>query len=513
MFVLLFISQILHDVGWLWNTETNRGMWGGVPASMSWPGWWAGWNNYHIWAGGLWIGAVSAGETLVTQGMDESEWWPGSLYLDTTAPKSEQDIVSTYSDLLNNSFNPPGRHLGLSVFQRGLAWAQETYRSQLAYELYISYDKAQNDAGSPDTLRDVYVGILFDCDVSGADPTDPHMDDLVHFDGWTGTEWDTLGYSPVGDQVTILPFGYHPWPDGVPDNYLVWGDNPWETTVEGATSLIPRGISYMWDDDDPATPEDDRGEFGYSAGYIGVGLIYADPSPADSVGPGIRVCRPWAHQWWDRENDPPTDEARYAYLSGNGAFCPGYRFTPHPFDLGLGVGDYRFLISSGPFNLAHGDTLKLVFGVVAGQGLLGGKDAVYSGAVLNGMRQHMDLLLALYYCGSASSDPLHPSAPDEDVHWSFECFTGVNEGPSGEPLPLLVLLNPVASDELRLVINAEGPVKLRIYDVSGRRIFSSEFTCSGRTEKTVSVAELPHGAYLLRVECGKGTETRGFVRH
>ncbi|MEO0145954.1 MAG: T9SS type A sorting domain-containing protein [candidate division WOR-3 bacterium] len=515
MFVLLLLSQhdygsLVHNPGWLWTTETNAGEWGDSVASMSWPGWYQSINNYYLWQGKLWIGAVSAGETLVIG--DGAGWWPGIIYYDNTNPRSDQDIVATYSDSIANPNRPPGKHLGISVLQRGLAWAHETFRSQLAYEFYIWYDKTQNDAGSPDTLRDVFVGIVFDCDVSGADPTDAHIDDLVHFDGWTGHEWDTLQYSPVGDQITLLPFGYDPWPDGVPDNYLVWGDNPWETTVEGDTFLIPRGISYIWDDDDPASPENDRGEFGYSAGYLGVGLIYADPSPADSTGSGIRVCRPWAHQWWDWENDPPTEEARYAYLSGNGFQCPGYRFAPHPFDLGMGVFDYRYLISSGPFNIAHGDTVKLAFGAVIGQGLNGGDDTVYSGATLNGMRQHFDLLLALYYCGSLSSDPRHPSAPDEDVHWSFDCFTDVAESPFETQTPLLRLLNPVAKGDLRLSLSANGLVKLSIYDVSGRRTLSCEVNCSGQSEVVLPASQMPAGAYVIRAVDGERSAQRTFVK-
>jgi hypothetical protein len=192
--------------------------------------------------------------------------------------------------------------------------------------------------------------------------------------------------------------------------------------------IFPRGMSYIYDDDNPEDPGDDTGEGGMCAGYMAGSYIYADPSPSDSIAGTGRFFRPFSHQWWNWESDPATDSDMYAYMSGDHPGTNNYRYAPHPLDLGADQFDYRFLLSAGPYTIAHGETLKLVYVGAVGQGLNGGVDDYWGRGYQRGVRQNMDWALKAYYAGSESSDPANPTAPDEDIHWYI---------PIPPPMPIL----------------------------------------------------------------------------
>ncbi|MBS1913812.1 MAG: hypothetical protein JST22_17625 [Bacteroidetes bacterium] len=63
-------------------------------------------------------------------------------------------------------------------------------------------------------------------------------------------------------------------------------------------------------------------------------------------------------QNWPIEEDPTTPEARYAFISDR---------TQR--DVDIGPGDRRFLMSTGPFNMAPGDTARVVVGIMFAYGL------------------------------------------------------------------------------------------------------------------------------------------------
>ncbi|HVZ40234.1 MAG TPA: hypothetical protein VHI13_13225 [Candidatus Kapabacteria bacterium] len=62
-------------------------------------------------------------------------------------------------------------------------------------------------------------------------------------------------------------------------------------------------------------------------------------------------------QNWPIEEDPTTPEARYAFISDR---------TQR--DVDIGPGDRRFLMSTGPFNMAAGDTARVVVGIMFAYG-------------------------------------------------------------------------------------------------------------------------------------------------
>ncbi len=427
----------------VWSYMTNYGCIGGEASSgydgYSWPGG-ASVNNYYLWLSYFWAGVQHEGEYYVTcHDYVSPEWGPEANFF-TGPGKSAYDVVMSFNDYASeNANNNSGRHLGLHVTIRALSWPHEPFNDFIAYEIYITYNKDECDLPSaPEVLDSLMIGWVFDADVCGGDQSDPHIDDLVCFDGWTAGEWAGLtNYPSPVDLVTLLPDTFIEESDGVYDQYVIWGDEPdWEPVLDSAFAIdyargdstfkvyvFPRGMSFIFDGDNPGDPSDDTGENGMCAGYIGGAWIYAPPSPSDSIivngSDTIRIIRPWSHQWWNWENDPGTDEDCYKYMLGVHPATSPYRYAPHPYDLGAAEFDYRFLLSVGPYSIADGETLKFVYVGALGQGLNGGEDTYWGRGWQRGLRQNMDWALKAYYAGAAHSDPLHPSDPDEDTHWQI----------------------------------------------------------------------------------------------
>lgn len=117
-------------------------------------------------------------------------------------------------------------------------------------------------------------------------------------------------------------------------------------------------MSYMYDDDYPASPEDDTGEFGLCPGYAGLRLLN---SPE-----GVGVAH---HAWWNWENDPGNDEEKYMFMDGTHPTYNGQQYMPDPFELSAPVFDYRMLLSIGPFDLESGESLSAEVALVIGDGL------------------------------------------------------------------------------------------------------------------------------------------------
>jgi hypothetical protein len=356
-----------YDIGEVWSIVSNFGSYGDPNSffpSYDWPG---GSRNYYLWEGRFWMGAVVQGDTLVSHAeFGFYEWSPSdsSIFLEDSV-RSEQDLACEYDDW------DPGtnlRPLGIKVSQRSLAWSSQDYDDFIAYEYIITYDKSKA-LHQVDTLQNLFIAWNLDADVSGFDMTNPHIDDLVAYDGWTNGEW-TTAYRPHRettdvypyDEVTLLPDTTLEVPDGVLDQMSIFGDEPDEVTLHGDTLYIWRNLSYMYDGDNPAEPGDDEGEYGFAIGYIGGIVLYAPPSPTDSVwvdsyGDTARMIRPYAHQWWNWNDEPGNDIQKYQYMNATHVRSLGNRFIPQPFDLGDSVHDYRLVHSYGPYEITESDTL------------------------------------------------------------------------------------------------------------------------------------------------------------
>lgn len=467
----------VHKVGKVWSATSNFGNYGdpNVPAglpSYEWPG---GSGTHYNWEGRFWVGGIVDGEKRVSHadyGNYEFKPTDGSSFY-MGPGKSVEDSYVIYDDFKVDLHDTDP--LGIKVYQRGLTWSTSDYDDFIMYE----YEVVKEMGGDPfgDLVTDFIVSWVFDADVgTGTDPSSANIDDLVAFDGWDGTnpesnikyktdivqnfDWDgdgeILGYDELG-----IPYGWQKVgspsftqpnydraliaPDGFYDGYTVWLDDDgpvirWQTTntitiageiinaVAGEIAVvngeqlhgwvIPRNMSYMYDGDDPTTPEDDTNERGKVPGFIGGRLIYTDyfkKHGAYNTAPNDTMMRVFSHQWWNWESDPGSDRDKYDYGIGANASSMDNMFMPHPFDIGAPTFDYRFMLTTGPFpEIYEGDTLRFVYAAIVGMGL-------------EGLRLNADNALKAYYAGS-EGNPYNPTGPFEDVHYLL---------PAPPPVPIL----------------------------------------------------------------------------
>jgi len=453
-----------HTTNNMWSAITNYGSVGdpnspstGRP-SAQWPG---GSGNNYLYDGGIWIAGKIAGEAAVTTYFynPDIEWlptagYPGEMgsFVNGSKSRSLEDSYMVYDDIEDRTESNHNQ-LGVKILQRAMTWSLPDFDDFIAFECSIV------NTGLVGSLEDIFVSYWYDIDVSSSDDTGPHIDDLVDYDGWDGTDSFTDQLDAVdpfdldGDGYT----GYDEWgvpyakdrpqnpnwttniaddnngigseSDGFWDEWAVifdaGGDTLfWQADVEhlgrvaGEPAVVdgqllkgyqfPRSLSYIYDGDNPGSSGNDYGEREKSPtndGFLGGAIIYT-PAPYNVVESGQAYMGAYSHQWWNWESDPDTDEAKREYIEGKHTASQGKKFLNNPLELGFPQFDYRFLLSTGPFDLAEGDTVKIVFVLVCGQGL-------------QGLRENTDNAVRAYYSGSKSSNPLSPSNFDEDIHWNL----------------------------------------------------------------------------------------------
>jgi hypothetical protein len=446
-----------HTTNNNWMAVTNYGSYGdpnststGRP-SAQWP---AGSGNNYLYDAGLWIGTKIGGEAAVSTYFysPDQEWLPtvgfsgeiGSQVGGASA-KSIEDSYMVFDDIADR---PESSHIpiGLKVFQRGLTWSLPDYDDFVVFEYKIV------NTGLNGNLEDVFVSFWYDIDVSSSDDTEPHIDDLVDYEGWDGSDSHTdrldivdpydfdadgiTGYDDYG-----VPFlkdmqqnpNYNPSmaePDGFFDEWALLLDPDGDTLrwqadvedlerVEGEVAILedgtvllgylyPRSMSYIYDGDNPGSSSNDYGErekTPTNEGFLGGQIIYSSAGKQITAEDGRSYMGAYSHQWWNWESDPGTDKDKLDYINGQHVASQGKKFLNNPLELGYPQFDYRFLLSVGPFDVAENDTIKVVFSVVCGTGL---KD----------LRQNADNAMTAYYSGSDCS-PINPCDFDEGSHWAL----------------------------------------------------------------------------------------------
>jgi hypothetical protein len=468
----------IHDVGKVWTCLSNHGVYGHADfqwANFEWPG---GSGNDYNWEGRFWCGATVQGEDRVSHAdYGNYEFYPvqgsGPLFVDRSGrtriavnyigcrgAKSSLDSYVEYDDKASLLGHYP---LKVAIHQRGLSWNMPDYDDFIAFEVAIANESMMD-------YNEFYIAWVFDADVCQLDNTDPHIDDLIDYDGWDGDDSRTDELPEVypgqpydrGDIVDPFDWdgdgntGYDKWgvpfgdpdnpnydesliePDGFPDEYTLLLDDGRGQRIafkhpEMGDSIVvygyavPRNMSYIYDGDNLNTPEQDfqeREQLPYPCdGYIGGRILYtpnrlyASRAYYNYSGPhntlSDSLMMPFCHSWWNWEQDPGSDGEKLAYMDGRHVAMRGKRYlvNPHHPDIDTTVFDHRWLQSMGPLQFQAGDTLKFVYVVGIGRGL-------------QGLRENLDKALYLYYQGSLHSDPYHPSDFDADDHWKIGLYEG-----------------------------------------------------------------------------------------
>jgi hypothetical protein len=248
--------------------------------SFEWPG---GSGNHHLYQGSIWVAGKDPSNVIHCTAPDEEEitititdpgdtirlFHPGDPYFQNRpnvhpsladSQVSSEDTYAEYTDL------DPGRHnagespLGVKIIERTYKWAASYTYDYIIFDYQIiniglDSDGDYSTGEIPQPLHEVYVGTRFDADVSYLAGGEYWYDDLVDYD---------------------------------PQNR----------------------ISYIYDGDDPDVPGNDIGEFGASTGYIGSGLLKAEGGT-----PYVSYTDPVSHAWWTIDDDPSSDDLKFAYMS------------------------------------------------------------------------------------------------------------------------------------------------------------------------------------------------------
>ena len=363
----------VHNCGNLLLHITNFGLLGSRPGtrnrfasapSAQWP---AGGETEYLWDGGLWLGAIKAGEPRVTTATPQVEFWPGRSELDqiyqtrelapggarSPAPNQDDDgdrlidedwldgrdndgdgrVDEDFAAVSNQMFFceftdtdasrrlalPEHEPLACRIQQSTLCWEDGLVDDFIAMDYLII-----NESTAP--LFDVYVGFYADCDIGVRDAEQIAEDDYAGF------------------SETI------------------------ETAQLGSTSKnVKVSIGYMWDDD---------GDEGASEGYIGLMFLGAQVSGGSGVPAfvSLRNFRMFSGTAsYDQGGDPSNDEERYAILSGTApkSLPPVPEGALRSPQIAKKKDDYRIVVSAGPFNLEIGDSLRFQSALVVGRGYEG----------------------------------------------------------------------------------------------------------------------------------------------
>ncbi|MBL7190350.1 T9SS type A sorting domain-containing protein [bacterium] len=523
----------VHDVGNIWSATSNFGNYGDPNSgttkrpSGDWP---AGTQVSYVWEGRFWVGAIVGGSYLVSHadyGNYEFEPTEGTAFLfdqTVTGAKSIQDSYVTYDDKEDIGGHTP---MGIKIVQRGMSWSMPEYDDFLAYEYYII-----NVSGG--ALNNVVAAWIFDNDVAsgdGGDSDQPHIDDLVDYDGYAPTGENPFKYDMVenydydgdgelgGYDEWGWPYGradfrsgaamnpnYDPEmiiPDGIWDEYQVYVDingppilkQNFDISIDYDDDGIPddtlkypdgeyllgwlisRNMSYMYDSDYPASSENDVGERDIAgndpsqpccAGFIGGRLLWSDLF-TDKFG----------YEDGYQRSVEDTLLRSYVHQWWNWESDPGsdeekylYMIGEHSASIGKKflVHPFDYLAGAPTFDYRYVSSTGPFNGWADGDTLR----LVYIygvGLGLEGLRDVMDAALYAYYAGSELSSPANPSDFDEDVHWAL---------PAPPPIPTLSyspgdqVVNLVWDNSAEFAVDPF----LNEEDFEGYRVYRSKYNTS-----------------------------------
>ncbi|MCK4941653.1 hypothetical protein KAS45_06125, partial [candidate division WOR-3 bacterium] len=364
---------IRHNINQVEICVSNYGKFGQDETGNNSGCWWPiGTDHNYIYGAGIWFGTIDAGDSLVTIGYGphggESEFapglagWPVShpaaiiyMYPDNwppppdTLPMAPQDTMSfqdswcVYNDC-DSQYHMAGdtRPIGIEVYQTVYVW-DYLFCDDI---VFVTYD-VKNVSGN--ALQHCYFGVCADNDIGNEAGTSANdrtsgivaqwyvidgdsiwVDDLAY--QWQEEEepgtppwWPgTIGFDLLQTPFDLVP-GADKDGDGILDQY-----------ERDSTYYVNNLPPSMWDVDNDGLPD------------------WRDASENPQVGMT-------AMKRFTLQVEPNIDAERYATLAGynfvSGLYEPFDTLPPDP-------DDQRFLMASGPFDLAPDSIVTLVFAVM-----------------------------------------------------------------------------------------------------------------------------------------------------
>jgi hypothetical protein len=195
-----------------------------------------------------------------------------------------------------------------------------------------------------------------------------------------------------------------------------------------------------------------------------------------------------AYKLLDYYSEPQIDAERYATLAGydfmTGLYEPYDTLIPDP-------DDQRFLMSTGPFDLAPDSTATLVFAVMI--------------TAWNNNYETPDTALALI---DRCAQLLY------DMYWFI--YTGIEEDFEFRisKCGLTVAPNPVTHDgNVRFSLTQPGRITLKLYNTLGQlvKILFEGTEPAGNRQLRINTRNLSHGTYFLVLETREQSKSQSFV--
>ncbi len=238
--------------------------------------------------------------------------------------------------------------------------------------------------------------------------------------------------------------------------------------------------------------EGDRGEAGRGFGYVGLAILESPAvdqdrflrsdkqrfTPEEQLG--LTTFRNWSFG-----DDPESDEDRYDYMAAG------------VIDAQSEVGDKRFLLSTGPFNLRPGESASIVY------------------------------TMAMAAPATAEGQATAPTGTSEDAagivalvkevrrYYNNQFTTDVSIDPQNpEALELALFPNPLAEQgSLRIRSASAGMARMEVIGLLGQSVVPIQQIQlrPGFTTMALDVAALPAGSYFCRVSTHESSVMTAFA--
>ncbi|MBN1619919.1 T9SS type A sorting domain-containing protein [candidate division WOR-3 bacterium] len=268
-----------------------------------------------------------------------------------------------------------------------------------------------------------------------------------------------------GSQIVVERTGFS-WSQDINGDFIIFV-NKFINTSRASYDTVYTGFWY--DFDIPTTNFTDD-----SAGYVqSANLCYMSDAGGYNQKLGIRFLQPSGPQgahWFNYATTPGDDNAYYSALQ-DVSIASSWPSVP---------ADYKIMINCGPYSLGAGDTLTVVYGVVAAY------DESGLAATAMRMTQVWDSLSL-----SAEEQPL-PVDTTRHLLIPGKFFTGV----------FSALIN----------VPCEEPIEVCIFDLWGRKVLDLGIIQAEKGENKVLIdaGSLPAGRYFLRVSSSSFVSTEKF---
>ncbi len=321
-----------------------------------------------IFASGLWVGGLIAGAPRVTVAEYASEWRPGRILGGLPEPPASPDLRSW-------KVVPAGAWRGPLDSARVVSPGPG---DPIAHEAWSAYVARAAATGAPTRTVSLPQGTAPGPDLPG----DLALWSVFHDADASAHAHPATGTPPLGLEIRQTVFGFATTPSNVA--FVRW------TIHHRGTAPIDSAYAAFWADPDVGAGGDDLvgwdpvRQMGYAYNATNSDAVYGDRPPALGVRflAGPTGNEAGAFSMYLGGSDPDTVTRVYDLLRGRRSdgqpwIDPGTsqptRF-PFPGDPVAGTGwldanpaDRRFLVSSGPFQLAPGDSVELLYAVGVGQ--------------------------------------------------------------------------------------------------------------------------------------------------